>query len=84
MKWSNYVFCFLAGVFLAHFYPHVIHGFSLTNLFWATAALVTGIVFMKLGKLSADNLWTIILVLAGVAVIFAWGTLHHHLARLHA
>ena len=28
MKWYNYVFCFLAGIFLTNFVPHFINGIS--------------------------------------------------------
>ena len=28
MKWYNYIFCFLAGVFLTNFIPHFINGIS--------------------------------------------------------
>jgi hypothetical protein len=28
MKWYNYIACFFAGLFLANFVPHFVHGIS--------------------------------------------------------
>ncbi len=32
MKWYNYLACFLAGVFLIHIVPHLMHGMSAVNV----------------------------------------------------
>ena len=42
MKWYNYLACFLAGVFLIHLFPHLTHGFTLTNIIGVFVSLVGG------------------------------------------
>lgn len=33
MEWYNYIGCFFAGMFLANFIPHFVHGISGNNFF---------------------------------------------------
>ncbi|HXC94921.1 MAG TPA: hypothetical protein VNU92_04430 [Edaphobacter sp.] len=80
MKWYNYLACFVAGVFLIHLLPHILNGFSLTNVIGATVSLVVGGLLLWAGKFSFRNLWAVLLVLAGMGSVFLYLAIfpHHH------
>ncbi len=69
MLWKNYLACFLAGVFLIHILPHVLNGFSWLNLFAAVVSLGVGCLLLWYGKFSFRRIWTVVLVLAGIAAV---------------
>jgi hypothetical protein len=73
MKWYNYLACYFAGVFLIHIVPHLIHGFSLTNILGVTVSLVGGSLLLWAGKFSFKKPLTIILLLAGIASVLIYG-----------
>ncbi len=78
MKWYNYVFCFLAGIFLIHLVPHVLNGLSLKNVIGATVSLVGGCLFLWAGKFSFKKPWTIVLLLIGLATPLVIAAVHPH------
>jgi hypothetical protein len=80
MKWYNYLACFLAGVFLIHLVPHLLNGFSLTNVIGATVSVVVGGMLLWAGKFSFRNMWAILVVLAGMGSVFLFLAIfpHHH------
>ena len=78
MKWYNYLACFLAGAFLIHLFPHLTHGFTLTNVIGAFVSLVGGCLLLWAGKFSFRNPWTILLVLAGIGSVFLFLAIHPH------
>ena len=76
MKWKNYLACFLSGVFLIHVLPHVLNGFSWMNLVLASISLGLGSLLLWIGKFSFRNLWTVALLLAGMASVLIFTALH--------
>lgn len=80
MKWYNYLACFVAGVFLIHLVPHILNGFSLTNVIGATVSVVVGGLLLWAGKFSFRNVWAILVVLAGMGSVFLYLAIfpHHH------
>ncbi len=78
MGWKNYLACFLAGVFLIHILPHVLNGLSWTNLIFAAISLGLGALLLWIGKFSFRNLWTVALLLAGMASVLIFAALHPH------
>jgi hypothetical protein len=78
MKWHNYLACFLAGVFLIHILPHLLNGFSLKNVVGVLVSLVGGCLLLWAGKFSFRNLWTVVLVLAGMGSVFLFLAIHPH------
>ena len=78
MKWYNYLSCFVAGVFLIHVIPHLIHGLSVVNIVGALISLVGGCLLLWLGKFSLRNPWAVLLLLAGMAAVLAVDAMHHH------
>ena len=77
MKWYNYLSCFVAGVFLIHVIPHLIHGLSVVNVVGASISLVGGCLLLWAGKFSWRNPWAILLLLAGMAAVLAVDAMHH-------
>jgi hypothetical protein len=77
MNWYNYLSCFVAGVFLIHVIPHLIHGLSVVNVVGASISLVGGCLLLWAGKFSWRNPWAILLLLAGMAAVLAVDALHH-------
>jgi hypothetical protein len=77
MKWYNYIACFFAGVFLIHIVPHLLHGFSLTNVLGVLVSLGGGCLLLWAGRFSIKNPWAIALLLAGIASVLLFETLHH-------
>jgi hypothetical protein len=77
MKWYNYLSCFVAGVFLIHVIPHLIHGLSVVNIVGALISLVGGCLLLWAGKFSWRNPWAILLLLAGMAAVLAVDAMHH-------
>lgn len=87
MKWYRYVACFFAGVFLANWIPHFIHGVDgqrfatpfttapgkldqpIVNTLWALLNIVVGVLLFKMGKISMQNKWTVVVFLCGFAAI---------------
>ncbi len=49
MKWYNYLACFLAGVFLIHLVPHLLNGFTVTNVVGALVNLGGGSLLLWAG-----------------------------------
>jgi hypothetical protein len=78
MKWYNYLACFLAGVFLIHLVPHLLHGFTLTNVVGALVSLGGGCLLLWAGKFSFRNPWAVVLLLAGVGSVFLFLAIHPH------
>jgi hypothetical protein len=78
MKWYNYVAWFFAGVFLIHILPHVLNGFSLTNVLGVLVSLVGGCLLLWAGRFSFRNLWAIALVVLGMATVLIFTVLHPH------
>ena len=80
MKWYNYLACFVGGVFLIHLVPHIMNGFSLTNVIGATVSVVVGGLLLWAGKFSFRNVWAILVVLAGMGSVFLYLAIfpHHH------
>jgi hypothetical protein len=80
MKWYNYLACFVAGIFLIHLVPHILNGFSLTNVIGATVSVVVGGLLLWAGKFSFRNMWAILVVLAGMGSVFLFLAIfpHHH------
>jgi hypothetical protein len=72
LRWENFVACFLAGVFLIHVLPHVLHGFSWMNVLGVVVSLGVGGLLLWYGKFSLRNIWTIISVLAGMASVLLY------------
>jgi hypothetical protein len=81
MNWYNYLACFLAGVFLIHLLPHLMNGFTPTNVVGALVSLIGGCLLLWVGKFSFRNLWTVLLVLAGIGSVFLFLAIHPHHAR---
>ncbi len=78
MKWYNYLACFVAGVFLIHLVPHILNGFSLTNVIGATVSVVVGGLLLWAGKFSFRNVWAVVLVLAGMGSVFLYLAIFPH------
>jgi hypothetical protein len=78
MSWYNYIACFFAGVFLIHIIPHLIHGFSLTNVIGILVSLGGGCLLLWAGRFSIKNPWAIVLLLAGIASVLIFEALHPH------
>jgi hypothetical protein len=78
MKWYNYVACFFAGIFLIHILPHVLNGFTLTNVLGVLVSLLGGGLFLWAGKFSFRNPWAIALVVLGMAAVLIFTVLHPH------
>jgi hypothetical protein len=78
MKWYNYLACFVAGVFLIHILPHLLNGFSARNVVGVLVSLVGGCLLLWAGKFSFRNLWTVILVVAGMGSVFLFLAIHPH------
>ena len=78
MKWYNYLACFFAGVFLIHLVPHLLHGFTLTDVVGASVSLVGGCLLLWAGKFSYRNPWAVILLLAGIGSVFLFLAIHPH------
>jgi hypothetical protein len=78
MKWYNYVACFVAGVFLIHILPHVLNGFSLTNVLGVVVSLGGGCLLLWAGRFSFRNPWAIALVVLGMASVLIYTLLHPH------
>jgi len=76
MRWYNYIACFFAGVFLIHIIPHLIHGFSLTNVIGILVSLGGGCLLLWAGRFSIKNPWAIVLLLAGIASVLLFAALH--------
>jgi hypothetical protein len=81
MKWYNYFACFLAGVFLIHLVPHLLNGFTVTNVVGALVSLVGGCLLLWAGKFSFRNLWAVVLLLAGIGSVFLFLAVHPHHPR---
>ncbi len=77
MKWYNYLSCFVAGVFLIHVIPHLIHGLSVANIVGALISLVGGCLLLWVGKFSWRSPWAILLLLAGIAAVLLVDAMHH-------
>jgi len=77
MKWYNYLACFVAGVFLIHVIPHLIHGLSVVDVVGASISLVGGCLLLWAGRFSWRNPWAILLLLAGMAAVLAVDVMHH-------
>jgi len=88
MKWYNYIFCFLAGLFIANTLPHLNQGVSgnsfpspfsnppgkglsppSVNVYWGLFNLVVGYLFYRFGKVSKDNIWSIIIFFIAFALM---------------
>jgi len=88
MKWYNYIFCFLAGLFIANSIPHFVQGISgnsfpspfsnppgkglsspVINVYWGLANLVAGYLFYRIGKVSKNNWWSIIIFFIAFALM---------------
>ena len=88
MKWYNYIFCFLSGIFIANTIPHLIQGISgnsfpspfsnppgkglstpIINVYWGLFNLVVGYLFYKLGKISKEKIWSIIIFFLAFAIM---------------
>ena len=80
LRWKNYLACFLAGVFLIHILPHVLNGFSWMNVLFAAISLGVGAVLLWIGKFSFRNLWTVVLLLAGMASVLLYAAARSHLS----
>ncbi len=76
MKWYNYLACFLAGVFLIHLVPHLLNGFTVTNVVGALVSLGGGSLLPWAGKFSFRNLWAVVLLLAGMGSVFLFLAVH--------
>ncbi len=72
LSWKNYLSCFLAGVFLIHILPHVLNGFSWINILGVAVSLGVGGLLLWNGKFSFRRIWTVVLVLAGMAVVLLY------------
>jgi len=81
MKWYNYVFCFLGGVFLIHILPHVLNGFSLTNVLGVVVSLVGGCLLLWAARFSFRSPWSIALVVLGMASVMIFTVLHPNKAH---
>jgi hypothetical protein len=81
MKWYNYLACFFAGVFLIHIVPHLMNGFSFTNILGVAVSLIGGILLLWAGKFSLRNPLAIILVLAGMVSVYIFTIIHPHHAH---
>jgi len=81
MKWYNYLACFLAGVFLIHLIPHLLNGFTVKNVVGALVSLVGGCLLLWAGKFSFQNLWAVVIVLAGMGSVFLFLAIHPHKHR---
>ena len=80
MKWFQYVFCCLAGVFLIHLVPHILNGLSVKNVVGALVSVGVGSVLLWLGKFSFRKPWAIVMVILGMAIVLAYDALRmHHL-----
>jgi hypothetical protein len=78
MKWYNYLACYFAGVFFIHIVPHLMHGFTLTNILGVTISLVGGCLLLWAGKFSFRDPLAIGLLLAGIASVLIFTFMHHH------
>ena len=78
MSWYNYIACFFAGVFLIHIVPHLMHGFSLTNVLGVLVSLGGGCLLLWAGRFSIKNPWAVVLLLAGIASVLIFEALHPH------
>jgi hypothetical protein len=78
LRWKNYLACFLAGVFLIHILPHVLNGFSWMNLLAGSLSLAVGFLLLWMGKFSFRNLWTLVLLLAGMGSVLIYAAVHSH------
>jgi hypothetical protein len=78
MKWYNYLACYFAGIFFVHIIPHLLHGFSLTNILGVTVSLVGGCLLLWAGKFSFRDPLAIGLLLAGIASVLIFTFMHHH------
>ena len=83
MKWYHYLDCYLAGVFLIHVVPHVMNGISLINVLGIVVSLGGGCLLLWAGKFSFKDPLAVILLLAGVASVLIFNTMHHHHPHLH-
>ena len=70
MKGYNYLACFLAGVFLIHLVPHLLNGFTVTNVVGVLVSLGGGSLLLWAGKFSFQSLWAVLLLLAGMGSAF--------------
>ena len=78
MRWYNYIACFFAGVFLIHIIPHLMHGFSLTNVLGVLVSLGGGCLLLWAGRFSIKNPWAVVLLLAGIVSVLIFAALHPH------
>jgi hypothetical protein len=78
MKWYNYLACFFAGVFLIHIVPHVLNGMSATNIIGILVSLGGGCLMLWAGKFSFRNLWTVALLVLGIASVLIFEALRMH------
>jgi hypothetical protein len=78
MRWYNYIACFFAGVFLIHIIPHLMHGFSLTNVLGVLVSLGGGCLLLWAGRFSLKTPWAVVLLLAGMAAVLLFEALRPH------
>lgn len=79
MGWKNYLAAFIGGVIIIHVIPHLlVHHLDWINLLLALLSLCIGYLFMRLGKVSWRNKWSLVLFFLGMIAVLIYGTLRYH------